>query len=277
MVPFAEVTIKDLGQLIEQCTPTERDPVSGRLRNYSVFRGSNHIEDSLLTSLDRLGGTQPPHSKAHLEEHLLRNFIRYARPYLKDPGANDWELLITSQHHGLPTRLLDWSHSPLVAAHFASAGPQNEDRVIWKLDWPALHKHFNLKPLAFLVSDLNELITQKGWKSAWDFFDSDNHREFFVCMLEPPAIDERLKVQGGAFTLASLKTMSLDQMLHKHGIADCLSQVIIPADRVALIRDQLDMCSLDERHLFPGLDGIASGLTRYYSASAIPENSGRAE
>jgi hypothetical protein len=67
-----------------------------------VFRGSKRADWALLTSLDRLGGTNPPHGKQHLEEHILRNFIRYSRPHLQQQPANEWELLVTAQHHGLP-------------------------------------------------------------------------------------------------------------------------------------------------------------------------------
>ena len=53
--------------------------------------------------------------------HILRNFIRYSRPHLDSARPhNDWELLIAAQHHGVPTRLLDWTYSPLVAAFFAT-------------------------------------------------------------------------------------------------------------------------------------------------------------
>src|SRR5687768_17751444 len=119
MGTFKEIRVGSVGELVDKATPQKRDPASGRLRNYSIYRGVSDCHYPLLTSLDRLGGPNPPHTKAGLEEHIFRNFIRYGRPHLKT-GLNEWEWLVTAQHHGLPTRLLDWTYSPLIAAHFAT-------------------------------------------------------------------------------------------------------------------------------------------------------------
>src|SRR5689334_1559403 len=72
-----EVRITSLGELIDQVTPTEPDPKTGRHRDTGVYRGAADAGRPLLTSLDRLGGVDPPHAKTGLEEHILRNFIRY--------------------------------------------------------------------------------------------------------------------------------------------------------------------------------------------------------
>jgi hypothetical protein len=274
MPRFQEIRINSLGDLLDKATPREPDPASGRYRDYSIYRGVCDTRWSLLTSLDRLGGCEPPHSKAQLEEHILRNFIRYARPFLKNPTTNDWELLVTAQHHGLPTRLLDWTYSPIIAVHFATLrGDPKLDRVIWKLNWRKVHEHFGLKPLAFLVSDLDEALAKHGFNSVWDLFDSDNEQKLFICMLEPPAIDARILAQAAAFTFSSTKMRGLDEILEKSGLSDCLQRFVIPAEKVGLIRDQLDLCSVDERRLFPDLDGIAAEIKRYYSANADEDQS----
>ncbi len=134
-MPVTEVAVQSLGDLIDKVTPTEPDPRTGRRRDTGVYRGASDACRGLLTSLDRLGGVDPPHSKRGLEAHILRNFIRYSRPHLHTPPVNEWEVLVAAQHHGVPTRLLDWTYSPLVAAHFATrpAGTEH-DRAIWRLD-----------------------------------------------------------------------------------------------------------------------------------------------
>ena len=102
LVPIREVVVHSLGDLIAQTTPTEPDPATGRRRSSGVYRGAADAAWPLLTSLDQLGGAGTPHTKAELEEYILRNFIRYSRPYFGSPPVNDWEVLVAAQHHGLP-------------------------------------------------------------------------------------------------------------------------------------------------------------------------------
>jgi hypothetical protein len=268
-VKVEEIKIRSLGELIDKTTPCEPDPESGRLRDNSVYRGMADKDWRLLSSLDRLGGTEPPHGKAHLEEHLLRNFMRFGKPFLPKQNENLWELMCIAEHHGLPTRLLDWTHSPLVAAHFATLNQESgNDRVIWRLNWRMLHEHFRLRPLSFLVEDLDALLRERGYQSGWEFIGKEPPSErHFACLLEPPAFTERLSVQAGAFTIGSSKNKAFDSFLEESGLEGALSRLIISADRVNYIRDQLDLASVSERRLFPGLDGISAELCRYYSAS----------
>lgn len=270
-----EIRVESLGQLLDLVTPEEHDPVSGRIRDTSVYRGSGHVDWPLLTSLDRLGGTHPPHSKAHLEEHVLRNFIRYSRPFLAARPANDWELLVSAQHHGVPTRLLDWSYSPLIAAHFATlAGPPDADKVVWRLNWRRVHEHFGLPPFAFLVQDLDAILQAHGIRSLGDLMARPHPGDArFVCMLDPPALDDRIIAQSATFTICTDKTQSFEQTLRDVGLACALTRYLVPRERVNYVRDQLDLCALDERKLFPDLDGVAAQLRRYYSPSGeAPES-----
>jgi hypothetical protein len=263
------VVVRSLGELIDQTTPREPDPASGRLRDACVYRGLAQPGGKLLTSLDRLGGIEPPHSKAHLEEFLLRNFIRYGKPYLPQNPDNLWEIMVIAEHHGLPTRLLDWTHSPLVAAHFATLNrTPHAERTVWKLDWKMVHQRFGLRDVVFLVDDLDSVLKDRGIASPWDFLNAKlSPEQQFVALLEPPAVTERLAVQAGAFSFSSNKLKVLDEILNETGLGEALTQYVIPADRVDFIRDQLDLCTVDERRLFPGLDGVAAELRRYYSDS----------
>jgi hypothetical protein len=260
-----EHVVHSLGEFIDVVTPREPDPQTGRRRDTGVYRGGSDSERPLLTSLDRLG--ERPHSKADLEEHILRNFIRYSRPHVDEARPhNDWELLITAQHHGVPTRLLDWTYSPLVAAFFATRESHDRtqrDRVVWRLDWQRVHRHFGFPPLALLIQDLEALSREDQAFTPWKLFASRNGKPF-ACMIEPPSLDARIVSQGATFTLSSTTCQSFDEFLREQHLEDALTKYVFPKESVNRIRDQLDLVGIDERRLFPDLDGVAAAIQRYY-------------
>ncbi len=295
------VRIRSLGEFIDRVTPDEPDPITGRRRDSGVYRGVGDSRWPMLTSLDRLGGVNPPHTKSGLEEHVLRNFVRYSRPYVRSDMQNDWELLATAQHHGVPTRLLDWSYSPFVAAHFATLGrrdaegegrpdrgadraardhggaPPADDaaqgeepaasgtaRVIWRLDWLRVHTAFQLPARALLAGDLTTLRGERDF-TPWALMARARAIPAFACLFEPPTLDARIAAQSAVFTLCSDTGHAFDQFLDAHGLTDALTRFVVAAEDVARIRDQLDLVTIDERRLFPDLDGVATRLRRYYS------------
>jgi hypothetical protein len=279
------VVVRSLGELVDHATPDEPDPAIGRRRDSAVYRGVGDASWPMLTSLDRLGGTNPPHAKRGLEEHVLRNFARYSRPYLGAPGASaargDWELLAAAQHHGVPTRLLDWTYSPLVAAHFATLGRRGDagaqgggaegaDRVIFRFDWHRVHRHFGLPARALLAEDLEAIREVPGGApgqpfTPWALAAHGDAVAPFACVFEPPTLDARIAAQAAVLTLMHTTACAFDTFLADHGLTASLTRYVIPGEAVARVRDQLDLASFDERRLFPDLDGVAARLRRYYS------------
>lgn len=265
---FKTYVVHSLGELVDVVTPETPDPVTGRRWVGDVFRGVTGPDLKLYTSLDRLGANDPPHAQADLEEHIFRNFLRYSRAHVSQP-ASAWELLVTAQHHGLPTRLLDWTYSPLVAAHFATSHLRlnsGVDGLIWRLDWKAVHRRFKLPELAFIIEDLETRLAYRGTPlTPSRMFRMPRRRKAFACMLEPPSLDARIVAQSAAFTLCSDKHRSFDEFLVIHGLEHALSRLVIPSAELGRFRDQLDMVGIDERRLFPDLDGVAARMRRHYS------------
>ena len=262
---ITEIRINSLGDLIDAATPSEPDVKTGRRRDVGIYRGMCDPDWPLLTSLDQLGGVNPPHTKADVEEHVLRNFIRYSRPHLTSASVNQWELLVLAQHHGLPTRLLDWTHSPLVALHFVTSDLRQFDRdgVVWMVDYvraqaetpaplraeldEASMNVFTAESLGRVTSSLRELEELGG---------------DFVLFLEPPALNQRIVNQYALFSLTSRADRRLDEWLEQRpGLA---RRVVVPAELKWEVRDKLDQANVTERVLFPGLDGLSRWLARYY-------------
>jgi hypothetical protein len=262
----AEIEIRSLGDLVDRVTPQVPDRVSGRRRDTGVYRGAADASAPLLTSLDRLGGTHPPHTKADLEEHILRNYMRYARQHVGSGTENDWEDLISAQHHGVPTRLLDWTYSPLIAAFFATRPSHTAEcrRAVWRLDWQKVHRVFGFPQLGLLVRDLEATLPGDGHTTPFKLF-GDRDTPAFACLVAPPSIDARIVAQAAAFTICSDKWRPFDSFLEEHGLGDALTKYVITPEAASLIRDQLDLVAVDERRLFPDLDGVGATIRRYYA------------
>jgi hypothetical protein len=71
--------------------------------------------------------------------------------------------------------------------------------------------------------------------------------------------------QSATFTLCSDARQPFERFLEHHGLSQALTKFVIPATHRARLRDQLDLVGIDERRLFPDLDGVAAETYRYYS------------
>jgi hypothetical protein len=135
---------------------------------------------------------------------------------------------------------------------------------VWRLDWQRVHRHFGFPPRALLIEDFVNLFGD-GQFTPWSCFAHKEPDRSFAAMIEPSSLDERIVVQRGTFTLTSDTCRSFDAFLEAQGLADTLTKFVFPAERTTYLRDQLDIAGIDERRLFPDLDGVAAELRRYYS------------
>lgn len=232
-----------------------------RFRSPYIYRGLACKEYDLKTSLIRLGG-----NFSDLEPHLLRNFKKYAHRDAA-PGNSVWNWLAVAQHHGLPTRLLDWTFSPYVALHFATADFHHfeYDAAIWCVN--------NVKTNEFLPEKLRRVIADEGSNvftaemlepvcSSLKEFGRLKENEF-VLFLEPPSLDQRIVHQFALFSIMSSPGAELHTWLEEH--PDLYYRIIIPAKLKWEVRDKLDQANITERVLFPGLAGLSQWLKRQYT------------
>src|SRR4051794_1341715 len=172
----------------------------GRFRSSFAYRGVARLDYSLETSLARLGGAE------ELERHMLRNFRKYAQLEAV-PQDSIWNWLAVAQHHGLPTRLLDWTYSPFVALHFATEriDQYESDGVIWCVDYRVTNESLPQQLKNILADEGPGVFTAEMlMRAAPTLQDFDAlAREPFVAFLEPPSLDDRIVNQFALFSLLS--------------------------------------------------------------------------
>jgi hypothetical protein len=238
-------------------------------RSTLVFRGLARHDYSNISSLARLQGEY-----ASLERHLLRNFRKYA--HQQAPGPTAWDWLALGQHHGLPTRLLDWTFSPLVALHFATASWPEHDAVLWAVDCAATHRHLpetlreSLEDEGSLVFTTEQLALHAPEVDSIGTLEED--AEPFMLFFEPPTFDGRIASQAAVLSVISDAECQVEQWLAEH--PEVWRAWRIPADLKAETRERLDQAQITERALMPGLDGLAAYLRRYYSPKPSTDMSG---
>ena len=150
-----------------------------------VFRGQ-----SGQWPLVPLIGRDATRYKPEREKQLLGEFKRNAPPYLESRAiVSDWQWLSIAQHHGLPTRLLDWTTNAMVAAYFANQIDQknSEDGEVFAVTpnaYPTVEIGHTLADDPFLLNEIG--------------------------FVYPPALAARIASQRGLFSVHPSPTLAFD-------------------------------------------------------------------
>lgn len=255
-----EITIESWLDFNEKVFNNSYDLEISRFRSPYVFRGLTSVDFKLETSLQRKCG-----HNLNLESSLIRNFKKYASLEIRDL-KNEWEVISLAQHHGLPTRFLDWSYSPFIALHFATEDTSSvNDGIVWctkltdiKNKLPKSLKNvldgdksfsFTIESLYSKVDSLEELKTIGGFKE-------------YAIFLEPHSIDSRIINQYALFMFMSKNNVNIEDWLDKNTES---IKLVIPSNLKLEFRDKLDQLNINERIIYPGLDGLSKWLTRNYA------------
>ena len=248
-----------------------------------LFRGQREVKWDLKTSLERCcdyHGFQG--SKRHeLEANLLREFRRtyhlYAQHIPDKESVAEW--LSVMQHHGAPTRLLDFTYSVYVAAYFATESTGGTSAV-WAIDGPSI-----LKRAARLLRGSQKSGVELDRMEKVVPFEESHQRDapnlFFVkpfvravWPINAYHLNERQIIQRGVFVICGDPASTFMEnilALQRIGSAKWLIKIIIPP-RVAreAIRALFSM-GISRTSLFPGLDGFAQSLAVWHSSFDPPD------
>jgi hypothetical protein len=205
-------------------------------RGQYLFRGAGDADWRLSTAFDRRFSEVPLEPRMLLWEQLVeewrRGCVEAGLPLAVT--EDDRALWALGQHHGLPTRMLDWSLSPYVAAFFAFRSHL--------LSLTASHRQ-----VAVWVLHLGDPLWSAGG----------------VEVVAAPSINNnRLRNQSGRFTLCRAAVASLEEYVEKvSGAGVALTRCLIPAAEAAVALGDLDAMGITDRELFPDLTGLADLAT----------------
>ncbi len=211
------------------------------------FRGQTKKIWPLVPSLARKAKT------ARAEATLIKAFKQNAVPFLASPPRSEWEWMFLMQHYRLPTRLLDWTESPLTALFFAVEQNPQDDGAVWCLDPIALNKHANInfsfdaEVPAFDHDDVleNYLPSRIAKETA-----SELHPIAAIATRNSP----RIAAQLGTFTITHRKHGPVEKV----GDSKHVWRLVVPANSKSMIKDELALLKYSRLTLFPELDQVAS-------------------
>jgi hypothetical protein len=185
-----------------------------------IYRGLGDISYKLLPKIGRPGYSNG--RSVSREKLLLRIFKQRAVRFVSPQPTSELEWLALGQHHGLPTRLMDWTYSPLVALYFAVKGNAESDGVVYC-------RH---------MSRGGNVFNPFSIKQAQKYY--------------PPHLSPRIPAQSALFTVEPKPHIETE-------IADGV-QIVIPKAAKNSLREHLYILGIHEESMFPDLDGIGSHL-----------------
>lgn len=209
-----------------------------------LFRGQSS-DKPLLPKLSRLNLNG---EITIIEKLILKEFQRGILPLSEFQPSNNWDLLALAQHHGLPTRLLDWTYSALVALWFAVCRPPQtnasgtkENGVVWILNAEVDDFRNDTEK----IDPLSNKITK---------------------IFRSTVVSRRISAQSGVFTVHKInengKMISFET---NKNFNTKLTKAIIPANEFASIRKQLHILGVNNASIFPDIDGYCKHLEWRYS------------
>ena len=259
------VHISTLEQLMPLLSEQEDRPDLGRNRSPYVYRGMTNASFRMVTSLRRNCRSL----QRSLEPAILKNFAKYA--VIEDPSVahSVWRQMILGQHHGLPTRLLDWTQSALVALHFAVSEDdlghmEDHDCMVWRMDIRELHALLPEKYQQVMRDYQAEVFSVDMLGDAAQSlaqYDRDLGDRGMV-VLEPPSLSARIVNQYSFFSVIPMDMENVEEFLDRY--TENTVKYVIDRRLRWRVRDMLDQLNMSERIVYPGLDGLSRWIARHY-------------
>lgn len=236
--------VSNVNEFIDLIENIKANSIASGNKSELLFRGQS-IDRPLLPKLSRLDLNGPILT---VEKLILAEFKRGILPLTEFKPENNWDLLALAQHHGLPTRLLDWTYHALVALWFAVEKPatknkqgMKENGVVW-----------------ILAASVEDFRT--------DTEETDPLSNKITKIFRSSVISRRISAQAGVFTIHKINEDDKVVKFETHATFKTkLTKAIIPFSEFALIRKQLSMLGVNNSTVYPDIDGFCKHLERRFS------------
>lgn len=240
MPKYREKKIASIQEFIDLIDQAKADAEKSGNDSDLLFRGQP--EDlSLRPKLARLDLRGEINN---IERLIIEEFKRTSLPLSEFQPEDDWDLLALAQHHGLPTRLLDWTYSALTALWFAVKDvPIEKDAhsVVWVL----IPEVEDFRTDTERYGPLSNKITK---------------------IFRPKIISRRISAQLSAFTVHKINDGGRVIRFETHlKFSKKLLKITIPPKHFPAIRNRLNMLGVNSASVFPDIDGLCSHLQWRYS------------
>jgi hypothetical protein len=258
-------TLKEYISLVERLRGKRKGPL--------WYRGCGKVSHELKPSLYRHKVSTSIEDFMRLEKLLLARFQQRSIPFHSRSLANSWEWLFLMQHYGVPTRLLDWSESPLMALFFAVTLAQHSinsrgrpvfknDASIWLLD----PEQWNKRAVELKSFTGSVLTTDDPNAGAYKPIGDISTMKSLPIAIYGAHNSQRIVAQRGVFVCFGKDTRPMEVMYKSERFrADCLMKLVIKKGKLPHMYEALKRHGLTDSVAFPDLDGLSREIKREYS------------
>jgi hypothetical protein len=227
------------------------------LKDRYVFRGMSSAAWDLETSLDRIRG----YRYAESEEILIASFRRAVLPPIhgRPPDEDCVSWLALMRHYGLPSRLLDCTKSPFVAAYFAAEPPPDTDSgsdfAIWAINEDALQRSAEAR--LGILSQCSAPLSPPELGTDTLFSAALRHPMRFVALVDANHKSDRQRAQQGLFLCPGDPGWpfwrNLQGIPREQRTQGFMYKVVLPCGARRAVLADLSGMDLDHMHLLPAL------------------------
>lgn len=208
------------------------------LDHFTLYRGQS-LDKTLLPKIARYDVADV----GKTEREMLEDFQRRSLHLIDSKPGNSWDWLALAQHHGMATRLLDWTENPLIALWFSMATKVEVKREDYSVVWG-----FNV-PDEDIVASTEEM---------------DPFQEGTTKVFKPNHITKRISAQFGWFTIHKYVERKWIAFEKNKEYADRLFKIKVSSEAFSECKKRLHNFGINSASMYPDIDGLAKHVEWLY-------------